>query len=81
MISCQQANTFYVVLDSYIFILMCLVHVNLLSKYSPRYLNSVTLGKIKSYTLTVGQFPFLVVNVICIDFVSLAFMRHLSSHV
>ena len=31
--------------------------------------------------LTVEQFPFLVVNVICTVFVLLAFMRHFSSHV
>ena len=60
---------------------MCLVHVNLLFKYIPRYLASLTLGRGRSYGLTVGQFPFLVVNVICTDFVSLAFMRHSSSNV
>ena len=58
---------------------MCLVDVNLLSKYISRYFSSFTLGRGRSCRLMVGQ-AFLVVNV-GTDFVSLAFMCHLSSHV
>ena len=64
---------------TFLFVLICYVNVNLLSKYIPRYFPLFTLGRNRSYRLTVGTF--LVVNVICTDFVSLAFMRHLSDHV
>ena len=49
---------------AFLFVLMCLVHVNLLSKYIPKYFTSLTLGTGRSYRSMVRLFSFLVVNVI-----------------
>ena len=60
---------------------MCLVRVNLLLKYIPKYFTALTLGRGRSYKLTVRQLHFFVVNVVCTDFVPLAFIRNLFNHV
>lgn len=60
---------------------MCAFQFSRLSRCIPRYFADSACVRGVSLSVTVGQFPFLVVNVTCTDLPSLAFILHSFSHI
>ena len=58
----------------------CSLHVNLLSRCSPRYFTVEPWGMVVWLMLIDGHCPLWLVNVICVDLFWLTFIRHFCSH-
>jgi len=64
----------------FLFLVMCSLHVNLLSRCSPRYFTVEPWGMVVWLMLIDGHCPLWLVNVICIDLFWLTFICHFCSH-
>ena len=60
--------------------MICCVHVNLLSRFMPRYLPKSLLRIVKLLVVTCGQVCFRSVKVTCVDFFSLILKPRLWNH-
>jgi hypothetical protein len=67
-------------LSCFLFILICFAQVSLRSRCISRYFTSFSCGRATLFIWAVGQVKFLVVNVICADFVWLTFIFHFFVH-
>jgi hypothetical protein len=64
----------------FLFLMMCSLHVNLLSRCSPRYFTVDPWGMVVWLMRIGGHYPLRIVNVICVDLFWLTFILHFWSH-